>query len=133
MSCKYPRLEGRKRKTQSEDAVASRQAASAARSQRANKIIPHELQGVFTVQMTDVTQSRAPSPKPTNTRAAAVSSSHASEDPQSDNQGFFAVEDSDLGIGRSTDESENVGGADLSHDALIDGVTSIRVESLIVD
>ena len=83
--------------------------------------------------MTDVTQSRAPSPKPTNARAVAVSSSHASEDPQSDGQDFFAVEESDLGIGRSTDESENVGGAGLSHGALIDGVTSIRVESLIVD
>ena len=82
--------------------------------------------------MTDATQSRPPSPKSTNTRAAVVSSSHAPEDPQSDNQGFSAVEDSDLGIGRSTDESENVGGAGLSHDALIDGVTSIRVESLIV-
>ena len=75
--------------------------------------------------MTDVTQSRAPSPKPINTQAAAISSSHASEDPQSDSQDFFAVEESDLGIGRSADESENVGGAGLSHDALIDGVTSI--------
>ena len=98
-----------------------------------NEIVPLELQGVFTVHMTDVTQPRAPSPKPTNTRAAAVRSSHApEEDPQSDNQGFFAVEDSDLCIGRSTDESGNVNGAGLSHDALIDGVISVRVEFLLV-
>ena len=95
-----------------------------------NEIIPHELQGVFTVQMTDVT--RAPSPKPINTQAAGFSSAYAPEDPQSDNQSFFAVEDSDLSIRRSTDEPGNVGDAGLSHDALIDGVTSIRVESLLV-
>ena len=132
LSCQYPLPESRKRKTHSEDAVASRQAASAARSHKVNEVIPHELQGVFTVQMTDVTQPRAPSPKPINTQAAAFSSAYAPQDPQSDNQSFFAVEDSDLSIRRSTDESGNVGDAGLSHDALIDGVISIRVESLLV-
>ena len=82
--------------------------------------------------MTDVTQSRPPSPKPTNIRADALGSSHATEDPQSDNQGFFALEDSDPSIGSSTNESTNVCGAGLSHDVLMDGVTSIRVEYLIV-
>ena len=97
-----------------------------------NGKIPHELQGVFTVHMTDVTQSRVPSPKPIDTRPTAVSSSHDSEDPQSDNQGFYAIGDEDLGVGRSSDDFGNVGSAGLSHDSLIDGVISIRVKLLII-
>ena len=76
--------------------------------------------------MTDVTQSRAPSPKPTNTRAA-VASSHAKDDPQSDNQEYLAIEDSNPGTARSTNESSNVCDVGLGHNTLIDGATSIKV------
>ena len=82
--------------------------------------------------MTDVTQPRDPSLKPTNTQQAAFSGPQRPADPQSDNQLFPIVKDSALDIGGSTDESGNVNGLDLSHNALIDGVTSIRVGSLVV-
>ena len=124
VSCQYPLPEGRKRKTQAEEAVASRQAASAARSRRVNEVVPHELQSVFTVKMTDVTQSRAPSPRSTNTQAirSADTSSHSSKVPQPEQQDFFALEDSDHGIEKSYEESGSIGSSSLSHDTLIDGM-----------
>ena len=67
INCQYPLPEGRKRKTQTEESAASRQAASAARSRRVNDAIPHELQGVFSVNLGDVAQPLPPLPKSTGT------------------------------------------------------------------
>ena len=94
-----------------------------------NEVIPHELQGVFNVHMTDVTQPRVQSPKAINTQVvqASVRSSHASEDRQSDKQRLFTVEDSDLIIERSIEESGTVDGAGMSQEDLFDGMICVRI------
>ena len=134
INCQYPLPEGRKRKTQTEESAASRQAASAARSRRVNDAIPHELQGVFSVNLGDVTQPLPPPSKPTGTplnQAPADSpcGGGGTEGPQLDNHGLAnAASDHSIESPRNNSGSSSCPG--LSQDSSLsslDGTTARRV------
>lgn len=112
IDCRYPIPESRRRKGQTEQNIASRQAASAARSRKVNDKIPRELQGVFSVTLPDVVSSGPPPaveqlhcPNPTGR-------SSGTDEPQLDSGCLFDIDGPEFDLSSP---------ADWPHDSSIDG------------